>query len=287
MKKISHLLLSLSSVLSFSQINMSPQATHYNDPYQVTVSANGTIYYTTDGNTPTLSSNSASNSLQILIDSNKEIKAFVVTSGTASSIVSRKYYTGALPTANIYFRMPLNWTNGSCTIVNMINPNTVNGFVIDSIWPGFPMINTGCENWYQLTSNFEDATLSFNNCSPFPNISGSISTNTVYMNSVIFYDFTSGPISNPPSCLNLGTKEGKVPLVTLVKIYPNPVSDVLKIDSDKDFKEYEILDESGKMISKNRVHLKEIDISHLVSGNYFIKLKDPQNNMILLKFIKK
>ena len=43
----------------FSQITMLPAGTHYYDPYQATVSGNGTIYYTTDGSTPTLNSNSA------------------------------------------------------------------------------------------------------------------------------------------------------------------------------------------------------------------------------------
>lgn len=276
-----------SSLLHSSQINMNPDVTHYSDPYQVTVSGSGTIYYTTDGTTPTLSSSSATNSVQILIDGNKEIKAFVVNSGTISSVFSKKYYTGAIPTATMYFKMPSNWTTGSCAMINMVNPNSINGFVIDSIWPGFPMTNTGCENWYKVTRNFENGDVSFNNCAPVPFIPQSISTNTVPVNGVIYYDFTNGPISNPPSCLFLGTNETKNNPITLVKVYPNPVSDILKIDSDIDFKEYELVDISGKTISKNRLSSKEIPISHLSAGNYFIKLKDENRNTILLKFIKK
>ncbi|WP_435522217.1 FN3 associated domain-containing protein [Chryseobacterium indoltheticum] len=59
----------------FSQIYMSP-TTHYYNSYQMTIQGNGTIYYTEDGTTPTLSSSSAVNSVNILIDQNKEIKAF-------------------------------------------------------------------------------------------------------------------------------------------------------------------------------------------------------------------
>ncbi|WP_344826236.1 T9SS type A sorting domain-containing protein [Chryseobacterium ginsenosidimutans] len=286
MKKILLSALIFTSILCSSQINMSP-VTHYNDPYLVTVSGSGTIYYTTDGSTPTLSSSSAANSVQILIDSNKEIKAFVVNSGTTSSVFSKKYYTGAIPTATMYFKMPSNWATGSCAMIEMVNPNAVNGFAIDSLWPGFPMTNTGCENWYKVTRNFENGTVSFNNCSPFPSIPQTITTNTVPVNGVIYYDFTNGPISNPPSCLFLGTNETKNNPITLVKIYPNPVSDILKISSDIDFKEYEIVDISGKTISKDRLSSKEIPISHLSTGNYFIKLKDENRNTILLKFIKK
>ncbi len=57
---------------------MLPAGTHYYDPYQATVLGNGTIYYTTDGSTPTLNSNSAINTVQVSIDQNKEIKAFLV-----------------------------------------------------------------------------------------------------------------------------------------------------------------------------------------------------------------
>ncbi len=267
---------------------MSPQATHYNNPYTVTVSGNGTIYYTTDGSTPTLSSSSAINSVQILIDANKEIKAFVVSSGNTSSVFSTKYYTGPIPTATMYFKMPTNWTAGSCAIMEMVTPNAVNGLIIDSLWSGFSLTSTGCENWYKVTRNFETGTVSFNNCSPSPSIPQTITTNTVPVNNgVIYYDFTNGPINNPPSCLFLGTDETKNNPVTLVKIYPNPVSDILKVNSEINFKEYEILDISGKIINENKDFSKEISIDHLSSGNYFIRLKDFKNNAVLLKFIKK
>lgn len=267
---------------------MIPGGTHYNDTYQVTVYGNGTIYYTTDGTTPTLSSNSGVNSLSITIDQNKEIKAFLVNGqGSTSAIFTRKYYTGVIPTANIYFKVPSSWTNGSCAMIDMVNPNSVNGFVIDNIWPGFPMINTGCEGWYKLIRNFENANVSFNNCTPFSNIPTSISTNVIPVGSTIYYDFTNGEISNPPSCLFLNTDETKEKNITLVKVYPNPVFDVLKINSIKDFKDYEIIDTSGKVISKHQISTNEISISHLTSGNYFIKLKDQQGNVIFLKFIKK
>lgn len=267
---------------------MSPISTHYNTPYQVTVSGSGTIYYTTDGTSPTLSSNSVVNNLQVMIDQNKEIKAFIVNGqGNSSSIFTKKYYTGAIPTANIYFKAPSNWANGGCLMIDMVRPNSINGFVIDTMWPGFSMTNTGCEGWQKVTRNFENANVRFNNCSPFENIPGSLSTNLIPMGNTICYDFTNGEISNPPSCLYLETNDSKVNNITLVKIYPNPVSDVLKLNTNKDFKEYEIIDASGKIIFKNSLSSKDIPIYQLPSGNYFIKLKDLQGYITLLKFIKK
>ena len=276
------------SSLFFSQLTMSPFASHYNNPYQVTISGNGTIYYTTDGSTPTLSSSSAPNNLQILINQNKEIKAFLVDGqGNSSAIMSKKYYTGIIPSAAIYFKAPSTWTAGSCVMVDMVNPNAVNGFAMDTFWPGITMQPAGCDSWYKTTRDFENANLRFNNCTLFENIPQTISTNLIPAGSTIYYDFTDGVITTPPSCLFLESHEtvSKNNNV-LIKVYPNPVSDILKVNTDRQFREYEIIDISGKVLLKD-LFTKEITISHLISGNYFLKLKDSKGNLVLLKFIKK
>jgi len=287
MKKIVLLISALCCTPASSQVSMTPVATHYNSPYQVVLSGNGTLYYTTDGSTPTLNSPSAVNSVQITIDTNKEVRAFVVNSGAASQVFSKKYYTGALPTTAIYFKMPQGWASGSCAMIDMVNPNAINGSAIDSQWPGSSMTATGCENWYRITRSFNDGTVRFNNCSPFENIPQTLSIGTIPVHEVLCYDFTNGPISNPPSCLYLGTGEKETQPVMVVKVYPNPVSELLILNSDRVFKAYEIVNQEGKVVSNNLLISKEISVSHLVPGNYFIKLKDQQNNTVLLKFIKK
>lgn len=276
------------SSLFFSQLTMSPFASHYDNPYQVTISGNGTIYYTTDGSTPTLSSSSAPNNIQILINQNKEIKAFLVDGqGNSSAVMSKKYYTGIIPSAAIYFKAPSTWTAGSCVMIDMVNPNAVNGFAMDTFWPGITMQPAGCDSWYKTTRDFENANLRFNNCTLFENIPQTISTNLIPAGSTIYYDFTDGVITTPPSCLFLESHEtvSKNNNV-LIKVYPNPVSDILKVNTDRQFREYEIIDISGKVLLKD-LFTKEITISHLISGNYFLKLKDSKGDLVLLKFIKK
>lgn len=276
------------SSLFFSQLTMNPFASHYDNPYQVTISGNGTIYYTTDGSIPTQSSSSASNNVQILISQNKEIKAFLVDGqGNSSATMSKKYYTGIIPSAAIYFKAPSTWTAGSCVMIDMVNPNAVNGFAMDTFWPGITMQPAGCDSWYKTTRDFENANLRFNNCTLFENIPQTISTNLIPAGSTIYYDFTNGVITTPPSCLFLQSHEtvSKNNNV-LIKVYPNPVSDILKVNTYRQFREYEIIDISGKVLLKN-LFTKEITISHLISGNYFLKLKDSKGDLVLLKFIKK
>lgn len=288
MKKILLFSSILLSSFLFSQITILPTGTHYDNAYQATISGNGTIYYTTDGSTPTLSSASAINNIQISINQNKEIKAFLVDGqGNSSAIISKKYYTGSIADASIYFKAPSTWTSGSCVMIDMVNPNSINGFVIDTFWPGMAMQPTGCETWYKISRNFEEANVSFNNCTPFENIPQTIRTNSIPMGSTLYYDFTDGIITNPPSCLFLATHEtqsqGKN---VLIKIYPNPVLDILRINTDRYFQEYEIIDATGKIVSNGRFK-KDISIHDLISGNYFLKLKDQKGDLVLLKFIKK
>lgn len=261
-------------------------ATHYYNPYQMTIQGNGTIYYTEDGTTPTLSLSSAINSVNILIDQNKEIKAFLVNStGNTSAVFTKKYFTGAIPDAHIFFKPPSGWTNGACVRVEMINPNSINGFVIDNLGSGYSMNNTGCDGWYKITKSFETANVSFTNCYLYQNFPGNIDTPLIPMGSSIYYDFSSGVITNPPSCL-LGTKDVKHKDVTLVKVYPNPVAEILQINTDKDFVEYEILDGTGRLVSKEKFS-KAISVNHLSAGNYFVKLIDNKNDFVFVKFIKK
>jgi len=101
----------------------------------------------------------------------------------------------------------------------------------------------------------------------------------------IFYDFSVGPISNPPACLLAVNDPAKK--VAVVKIFPNPVQDFVNIESDKNFIAYEVLDESGKLILNKDFSGSKIDISNLKTGVYFIKLKSLSNETNIVKFIKK
>lgn len=272
----------------FSQLTMSPFPNHYYNPYQVTINGNGTIYYTTDGSTPTISSSYAVNNVQISIDQNKEIKAFLVNGqGSSSPVISKKYYTGNIPNAVIYFKAPSTWTSGSCVMVDMVSPNSIDGFAIDTFWPGVVMQPAGCESWYKTTRDFETANVRFNNCTLFENIPATIRTNLIPMGSTLYYDFTDGVITTPPSCLFLASNESvSKNNSVLIKVYPNPVSDILQVNTDRNFNEYEIIDVNGRVILKDQF-VKEILISQLISGNYFLKLKDSKGDLVLLKFIKK
>lgn len=270
-----------------AQIDFDPPLTHYTNFYNVTVSGNGTLYYTTDGSTPTLTSTSSLNNFVVNIDQNKTIHVFLVDgSGNTSAVQSKKYYTGNLPIAKVFFKPPASWTN-ACTMPFMVNPNSTNGFILDPIYPGFQMTNTLCEGWYKKDNlPYEDGYVYFTNCPPTSSIPQAINTPGITVGSVVYYDFTSGPITNPPACLFLATNEAKDKM-TLIKILQNPVAEKLLFETDLKFKEYSILNSEGRILKKEILKSNEIEVSYLPQGNYFVKLLSDENQNVVIQFIKK
>ena len=68
-------------------------------------------------------------------------------------------------------------------------------------------------------------------------------------------------------------------------IYPNPVKDFLTINSQVDLEKVEIYDYLGKMVLEDHSNEKTIEVQHLNSGVYVLKLYS-QRGSTSLKFIK-
>ena len=56
-----------------------------------------------------------------------------------------------------------------------------------------------------------------------------------------------------------------------LKIYPNPVKNILNIDTEDQFQKADIYTINGQLIKTSL--LKEINVSDLSKGNYIIKIK--------------
>jgi len=70
-----------------------------------------------------------------------------------------------------------------------------------------------------------------------------------------------------------------------LKIYPNPVKDVLRIDLDEDILTIEIFDMLGQRIKTSQV--KEINVASLDKGTYLIRINTLSKTTITKLFIKK
>lgn len=259
----------------FAQITFEPYENHGLTPYTATISGSGTIYYTTDGTDPTINSPSGVNIVNVTIIQNTVLKAKIGN----SAIFTRTFYYGPLPQQTVYFKPPSTWTT-ACVLPMRIDPSTMVDYL-----HGLPMTDANCEGWYKYTYGYYKSGFVFDNCR-FSYLDP-LYQSTPYLETenTLFYDFSAGLISNPPACLlavNDPTKK-----ITVVKIFPNPVQDYINIESDKNFTAYEVIDQSGKTISKNNWEGDKIDISSLAAGVYFIKLKVLGNETYIVKFIKK
>jgi hypothetical protein len=105
-------------------------------------------------------------------------------------------------------------------------------------------------------------------------------------NNTISYDFTSAvsfkSITASSSSATLTISDND--LLDNIRVFPNPTMDYINILSPDTFNA-EIFNATGqKLISTNK---NKIDIRFISNGNYFLKLKDSNNNIKTFTIIKK
>ncbi|RNA63567.1 T9SS C-terminal target domain-containing protein [Chryseobacterium nematophagum] len=72
-----------------------------------------------------------------------------------------------------------------------------------------------------------------------------------------------------------------------VQLYPNPVSDVLRITKVSDKAAYKIYSSIGQLIMKGNVMSNQINVSELIKGEYVITIEEKGKDIFKSKFIKK
>jgi hypothetical protein len=72
-----------------------------------------------------------------------------------------------------------------------------------------------------------------------------------------------------------------------INIYPNPVEDVLTLQSDQSIKEILLFDFTGKKIDHTSFNLNELNVSLLQPGIYIVQMKTIENEYLSTKFTKK
>ncbi len=71
----------------------------------------------------------------------------------------------------------------------------------------------------------------------------------------------------------------------LIKAYPNPVKDILFVESQAPGFSYRIIDANGRIISHGKASstIEELDFSHLAPGTYFIRVGKRSTHKIIKK----
>lgn len=104
------------------------------------------------------------------------------------------------------------------------------------------------------------------------------STGTVNQGNFIYVEITAdGP---------LGASSVKID--NRLNIYPNPVKDLLYVNSDKEYTSYSIYNMAGQMVASEKMSGKSgMNVSRITVGQYLLKLTDKNGNTDTSQFIKK
>lgn len=257
------------------EISFTPDSNYSPNAINVTITAtdstddNPTLYYTIDGSEPTESSTSASKTVTINITETTTFKVFAKDKDdNASDVVTKTYNIGSIPDLTVYFKPDPNW-NITPKIYwwNAMPENTL----ADGSWPGIDM-QVHDNEWYKHTfSGVTSINVIFNNGSGG---SGNQTEDITNVSQELWYEWGTGVLSTSKEELNQ------------VRIYPNPATSFLRIESNIGAESFKINDLLGKEIKSGKILNGQIDVSKLSKGTYLLQLMKGTQKMKAVKFIK-
>jgi hypothetical protein len=237
--------------------------------------ANPTLYYTLDGSTPTTASASASKQKSLSITSNTTLKVMAKdATGNTSDVITETYTFTVAPPAGItvYFKPPTAWPTPKVYYWEALPA----GSVTAATWPGADM-TAHTDGWYKYT--FPATVTSIN--AIFNNGSGGVGTNQTPdlkgITKEFWYDWTKGEL--------LGTNDFDYSDYQL-RLYPNPASETINIQTVNTIDEVQIYDAKGMLIKNIKSPSLTIDISDLSNGVYHFKFLTDNQKVIVKQVVK-
>jgi len=99
-------------------------------------------------------------------------------------------------------------------------------------------------------------------------------------------------VSDGTTALTQGFQQGNLSVTTLIeqpelsstlKVYPNPVKNILHVETDKKGMDYQLLNISGQAVANGKLENtnQEINFSALPVGTYFLKISEEKTHKII------
>ncbi|WP_166426977.1 FN3 associated domain-containing protein [Flavobacterium psychrotolerans] len=251
-------------------------------PVAVTIAATddktgSTIYYTTDGSTPTATS--AVYTAPLSVSATTTVKAIAKDSeGLFSGVASQTYTFLTLGNITVKFKPPTAW--GTTVFVHHWNALPAANLV-GSTWPGKAMTGPDTAGYYSYTfSNIASTNILFTKSSTGPQ-----TADITGVNKNTCYNMSSGTLV-VEDCSTLGTNDIGAQS-SQIKLYPNPVSGAFKMNVE--VSEVYIYDIAGKTVKQFKGSFKtdaNFEIGNLVKGMYFVKATTVDGVKSIQKLIK-
>lgn len=240
-----------------------------------------TIYYTTDGSTPTASSSVYT--APINASSTTTVKAITIDSeGLSSDVASQTYTFQTLGDITVKYKAPTAW--GTTIYVHHWNA-LPSANLTGSAWPGKKMTGPDANGYYSYTfTNIASTNVLFTKGTSGPQ---TVDILTVDKNTCYIPTGTNTKLDVlETDCATLGVAE-IINISTQLKLYPNPASRSFKIN--KQVSNLYIYDITGKVVKQFNGSFtadSNFDVASLNRGMYFVKIKSVDGLESTIKFSK-
>lgn len=252
-------------------LTVSPESGAYAQGTNVTFTTEGgaepvRVYYTLDGNTPTVNSTQVNSGASIFVNGNITVKAVAIDAlGLISSVVIREYKS-AQNYITVKWKNDLNWT-GNMYLYSW----NASGQLLDA-WPGL-LVTPNTEAWYSYTFAEDLVNVIFNNGSGNPqtvNIEN-LSADACYqiLNTKTGTNYNVSAISCPDDT-ELDELKDDVALV-----YPVPTNNaIVYLKDSRQIKAVMLFDLSGREIFvENLKSSSVLNLQSISKGTYVLKLE--------------
>jgi hypothetical protein len=252
---------------SGNTVNVTITATDADDP-------NPTIYYTTDGSTPTTTSASATSQVVLPITSTTTVKAIAYDAFTNFSDIKTETYTFTNPvnTITVYFKPPSGWPVPKVYYWNALP----SGSIANATWPGVSMTVHG-NGWYRYSfTGITSINVIFNNGN------GGVGTNqTIDLTNItqdFWYDWVNGVVLANPEIEQIANE---------FVLFPNPTDGIVSILSNENVTEVGVFNMLGELVLHQKIENKQLNLKELPIGTYIVKMITESKKVIFKQIIKK
>ncbi len=169
----------------------------------------------------------------------------------------------------VYFKPPSNWTVTPRIYYWNALPA---GSIANATWPGFTMTPDANGFFKYTLVGATSVNIVFNNGN-----SGSGNQTADLLNKTNGYSYTWGAAARMSDDVvqnNLST-------------YPNPVVDILQINSDAKVLQYQLISIQGALLKEGAPNQNSVDLSQVAPGIYFLQLTDENGQTKMQRIVKK
>ena len=245
----------------------------------VAVSGTPSIYYTTDGTTPT--SASTRYNAPITIKQTTTLKAVAILNGVSSDIQEYTYTYKAPQTTpiTVSFYNSQGWQK-----VYLWAWKTGGGNLF-SAWPGQQLTDSDGDGWFNYTFDASIKEINFIfNCG-----SNECQTGNLFTDEDVCYTWSGGSEELVEDCTIDRTPITQVAEQDQLSIYPNPTEDLLNIEAKQEIRAVDVYSLTGQLMvtQHNKSDKVQVSVADLAKGMYLLRVYLNDGYQTTTNFIKK